>query len=99
MHQARQFVSHGHISIANEIVAVPSYIGKRDEEARIGFDQRSPLTNAQHPARAAPGGKRLARVIEEAPMVAGPAMPVLPVSPESQREVQGEHTWALLASA
>src|SRR5438874_11502528 len=60
IHQARQFVSHGHISVANEIVSVPSYIVKRDEESRIAFDQRSPLTNARHPARAAPGGKRLA---------------------------------------
>src|SRR5438128_8826639 len=49
IHQARQFVSHGHISIANEIVSVPSYIVKRDEESRIDFNQRSTRTNAQHP--------------------------------------------------
>src|SRR3989442_1823485 len=96
IHQARQFVSHGHISIANEIVSVPSYIVKRDEESRIAFDQRSPLTNAQHPARAAPGGKRLARVIEEAPIVA-PVMPALPVvSPEINEEVQAEQPLELV---
>src|SRR2546428_4200412 len=96
IHQARQFVSHGHISIANEIVSVPSYIVKRDEESRIAFDQRSPLTNAQHPARAAPGGKRLARVIEEAPIVA-PVMPALPVvSPEIKAEVQAEQPLELV---
>src|SRR5256885_793925 len=96
IHQARQFVSHGHISVANEIVSVPSYIVKRDEESRIAFDQRSPLTNAQHPARAAPGGKRLARVIEEAP-VAVPTMPVLPVvSPEIKEEVQAEQPLELV---
>src|SRR3989442_1988463 len=98
IHQARQFVSHGHISVANEIVSVPSYIVKRDEESRIAFDQRSPLTNAQHPARAAPGGKRLARVIEEAPIVAGPAMPVLPASPEIKEEVQAEQPLELVES-
>src|SRR5256885_5510863 len=75
-------VSHGHISVANEIVSVPSYIVKRDEESRIAFDQRSPLTNAQHPALAAPEGKRLAPVIEKSP-IAAPAIPALPVvSPE-----------------
>src|SRR5256884_4187526 len=96
IHQARQFVSHGHISIANEIVSVPSYIVKRDEESRIAFDQRSPLTNAQHPARAAPGGKRLARVIEEAP-IAAPAIPALPVvSPEIKEEVQAEQPLELV---
>ena len=100
IHQARQFVSHGHISIANEIVSVPSYIVKRDEESRIAFDQRSPLTNAQHPARAAPGGKRLARVIEEGPVAAAPvlsAIPVVsPVSPEIKEEVQAEQPLELV---
>src|SRR2546426_7870651 len=96
IHQARQFVSHGHVSIANEIVSVPSYIVKRDEESRIAFDQRSPLTNAQHPARAAPGGKRLARVIEEAPVVA-PVMPAIPVvSPEIKEEIQVEQPLELV---
>jgi len=96
IHQARQFVSHGHISIANEIVSVPSYIVKRDEESRIAFNQRSPLTNAQHPARAAPGGKRLARVIEEAP-IAVPAITGLPaVPPEVKEEVQAEQPLVLV---
>jgi small subunit ribosomal protein S4 len=100
IHQARQFVNHGHISIANEIVSVPSYIVKRDEESRIAFDQRSPLTNAQHPARAEPGGKRLARVIEEGPVAAPPvlsAIPVVsPVSAEIKEEVQAEQPLELV---
>jgi small subunit ribosomal protein S4 len=88
IHQARQFVTHGHISIAGEIVSVPSYIVQRDQESRITFHARSPLSNAQHPARAAPTGKRVTRIIEEA---AGPAAPVLPeVSPEVREEVQAE---------
>ncbi len=96
IHQARQFVSHGHISVANDIVSVPSYIVKRDEESRIAFHQRSPLASAEHPARAAAGGKRLARVIEEAP-AAGVAMPALPVvSAEIKEEVQAEQPLELV---
>ena len=97
VHQARQFVSHGHVSIAGQIVSVPSYIVKRDEESRIAFDQRSPLTSAQHPARAASGGKRLARVIEESPVVVPGGMPALPVvSPEIKEEVQAEQPLELV---
>jgi small subunit ribosomal protein S4 len=96
IHQARQFVSHGHISVSNEIVSVPSYMVKRDEESRIAFSQRSGLTNPQHPARVAPGGKRLARVIEEAPPAA-PIMPEIPqVSPEIKEEVQAEQPLELV---
>lgn len=96
IHQARQFVSHGHVSIAGQIVSVPSYIVKRDEESRIAFDQGSPLTNAQHPARAAPGGKRMTRVIEEAPATT-PVMPILPeVSAEIKEEVQAEQPLELV---
>ena len=88
IHQARQFVIHGHISVAGDIVTVPSYTVHRDQESRIAFHQRSPLNNAQHPARAAPTGKRVSRLIEEAGV---PASPVLPeVSPEVKEEVQAE---------
>jgi len=46
------------------------------------------LSNAQHPARAAPTGKRVSRIIEE---VAAPAAPVLPeVPPEVKEEVLAE---------
>lgn len=91
--QARQFVIHGHISVAGDIVTVPSYVVRRDQESRIAFHANSPLTNAQHPARAAPAGKKVARIIEEAG-VAAPAAPTLPtlpeVSPEVREEVQAE---------
>ena len=96
IHQARQFVSHGHVTVANEIVSVPGYIVKRDEESRIAISQRSGLTSPEHPARAAPGGKRLARVIEEAP-AATPGMPALPdVSAEIKEEVQAEQPLELV---
>ncbi len=87
VHQARQFVSHGHISVGGEIVSVPGYLVKRDEESRIGFHARSPLTNAQHPARAAPTGRRAARVVEEAPSPAAPLAPALPEVPPEIKEI------------
>jgi small subunit ribosomal protein S4 len=91
IYQARQFVIHGHISVAGDIVTVPSYVVRRDQESRIAFHPTSPLNNAQHPARAAPAGKRVSRIIEEvgaAPMPAAPALPE--VSPEVREEVQAE---------
>ena len=88
IHQARQFVTHGHISIAGDVVSVPSYIVQREQESRIAFHARSPLSNAQHPARAAATGKRISRIIEE---VATPTAPVLPeVPPEVKEEVMAE---------
>ena len=90
IHQARQFVIHGHVSVAGDIVSVPGYIVRREEENRITFHQRSPLNNPQHPVRAVAGAKRAAaRLIEEAPpIVAGPALPE--VSPEIKEIVQAE---------
>jgi small subunit ribosomal protein S4 len=91
IHQARQFVIHGHVSVGGAIVSVPSYIVHRDEESRIAFHAHSPLTNAQHPARAAPTGKRVSRIIEEAGVTSTPTLPALPeVSPEVREEVQAE---------
>jgi ribosomal protein S4 len=88
IHQARQFVTHGHISVAGDVVSVPSYIVQRELESRIAFHARSPLSNAQHPARAAPTGKRVSRIIEE---VAAPTSPILPeVPPEVREEVLAE---------
>jgi len=94
--QARQFVTHGHVSIAGQIVSVPGYFVKRDEESRVAFHARSALNNAQHPARAAPGAKRITRLIEEvAPAV--PAGPVLPdVPPEIKAIVQTEQPIEIL---
>ncbi len=88
IHQARQFVNHGHISIAGEIVSVPGYIVKRDEESRVAFHQRSLLNNPQHPARAMASARRGARVVEEAPVIPGPVMPEVP--PEIKEIVREE---------
>ena len=49
--QARQLVSHGHISVAGKIVSVPGYMVKRDEEQKLKYFSHSPLSKADHPMR------------------------------------------------
>ena len=65
IHQARQFVSHGHVSIGGDIVSIPGYLVRKEEESRIAFHPLSPVSNSQHPSRIAPGGRKLGRIAEE----------------------------------
>lgn len=51
LHQSRQLVSHGHISVAGRVVSVPGYIVKRDEEQKIKYFAHSPLSKSDHPLR------------------------------------------------
>jgi len=51
--QARQFVSHGHITIEGRRVTMPSYTVEVGEEDHISFDENSPLEDELHPERAA----------------------------------------------
>jgi len=50
--QARQFISHGHITVDGSQVREPSYTVDVSEESAIGFDTTSPLTDELHPERA-----------------------------------------------
>jgi small subunit ribosomal protein S4 len=47
--QARQLITHGHISIEGRRVSTPSYLVLKDEEAKIAYAPKSPLTNPDHP--------------------------------------------------
>jgi len=49
--QARQLVSHGHISVSGKIISVPGYLVKRDEEGNVKYSSHSPLGKAEHPMR------------------------------------------------
>ena len=49
--QARQLVSHGHISVAGRVVSVPGYVVKRDEESKLKYFEHSPLSKSDHPLR------------------------------------------------
>ncbi len=50
-HQARQLVSHGHISVAGRVVTVPGYVVSRDEEQKIRYFSHSPVAKSDHPLR------------------------------------------------
>ncbi len=50
--QARQFVTHGHITVEGRCVQEPSYTVSVNEENLIGFDENSPLADDLHPERA-----------------------------------------------
>ena len=58
MKQARQFVVHGHISIGDNKVNVPSYLVKSDEEKKIKFSANSNLSRDDHPERAKEAKKK-----------------------------------------
>ena len=49
--QARQFVTHRHITVGGKLVDAPSYIVKRAEENNIAFASNSELSNPEHAER------------------------------------------------
>ena len=49
--QARQFVVHEHIFVADKKIDVPAYLVKRNEEDKITFDPISSLASLDHPER------------------------------------------------
>ncbi|WEL18200.1 MULTISPECIES: 30S ribosomal protein S4 [unclassified Halorhabdus] len=50
--QARQFITHGHITVDGERVSIPSKTIAVEEEGAIEFDENSPLADELHPERA-----------------------------------------------
>jgi small subunit ribosomal protein S4 len=53
VHQSRQLITHGHITIDNRRVTVPGYIVSREEEPLINYAAQSQLINPVHPTRVA----------------------------------------------
>ena len=51
LHQARQLVTHGHITIGKQRVTVPSYLVTREDESQIAYAPHSPLSNPAHSLR------------------------------------------------
>ncbi len=49
--QARQLITHGHISVVGRRITVPSYILSREEESDVTYDHLSPLNDELHPVR------------------------------------------------
>ncbi|MFQ6085764.1 MAG: 30S ribosomal protein S4 [Candidatus Bathyarchaeia archaeon] len=54
IHQARQLITHGHISVDGRRVKVPSFIVGRDLEDKVTYWPGSPFNNPTHPIRVAP---------------------------------------------
>ena len=91
IHQARQLVTHGHISIAGRIVTVPGYIVRKNEETHLAFHGTSPLSNPQHPARGQPSGRQGEKPTQGRDEASQPREPELPaVSKEIAEEVEAE---------
>ena len=51
MHQARQFIVHGHVSIKEKRISSPGYLVLRKEEGKINYAPTSPISNTNHPTR------------------------------------------------
>lgn len=49
--QARQFITHEHISVRNKKITSPSYIISLDEESKISFSPTSALSREDHAER------------------------------------------------
>lgn len=49
--QARQFIVHGHISVAGRKITVPGYLVPANEELSLGYYTGSELSNESHPSR------------------------------------------------
>lgn len=49
--QARQFIVHGHVSLGEQKITVPSYFVKKGEETLITFRGSSPIARLDHPER------------------------------------------------
>lgn len=50
--QARQFITHGHVTVEGARVTVPSKKVEVDEESTVSFEENSPLADELHPERA-----------------------------------------------
>jgi small subunit ribosomal protein S4 len=49
--QARQLITHGHITIGNRRVTIPGYIVPKPEESQIVYSPQSSVSNPSHPLR------------------------------------------------
>ncbi len=51
MKQARQFITHGHVKVNDQVITSPSYLVLKNEEESVTFSPRSSLSDAEHPER------------------------------------------------
>jgi len=63
--QARQFITHNHVSIKEQVINTPSYMVKLSEEPLVTFIPSSPLANEMHAERPQEQPKIEAEILEE----------------------------------
>ena len=54
-HQARQLITHGHIMVGERRVFSPGYLVMKDEEDKVTYHPKSPLSDTSHPLRSSIG--------------------------------------------
>ena len=65
MKQSRQLVTHGHITINDQKVTIPSYVVSRDEEELIAYHPSSKLNDDNHVLREIIDGRASEATFEE----------------------------------
>ncbi len=65
--QARQFITHRHISVAGKVITTPSYIVTKAEEDKISFSPSSTLNDINHPERT-PQEEKKKKVVKKKPI-------------------------------
>jgi small subunit ribosomal protein S4 len=53
VHQSRQLITHGHITLDGRKVTIPGYIVSREEEKTLAYSLQSQFVNPTHPTRVA----------------------------------------------
>ncbi|MAG38618.1 30S ribosomal protein S4 [Candidatus Woesearchaeota archaeon] len=51
INQARQFIVHRHVKVADKKISVPSHLIKVSDESKLSFSSSSSLANTSHPER------------------------------------------------
>jgi len=82
--QARQFITHGHVTINGVVFTAPSHMVKKADEEHIAFSETSQLADTEHPERSTK--KQVATETQEATEEAPTAKPAEEKSAEKVAE-------------
>lgn len=66
MKQARQFIVHRHIAVDGQVITSPAYLVPVEEQNKITFVNKSPLSDEMHPERVTPEQQEAQRIKESA---------------------------------
>ena len=92
MKQARQMVTHGHISVGNQKITIPSYMISREEEDLIVYQKASPFTSEDHRIRMAIEGIEYEEPEVEEPEVEEPEVVEVATEESAPEDTDDETT-------